>query len=174
MSIKGQGLSLTLVNGHSDFKVKCLTLACVLRWAIHGLMALLISETIESFGTKFLIKAYEWMGMKIYTNESVHMTKMAAMPILYMVKKEKKNHFENQKVYNLENCYVALCTWMLPRLFKFWRWVDLLLFYTKVKFGHICFCMGKSENYIFGNCCSHRPQSWLKYSNKWVNEVNEY
>ena len=32
--------------------------------------------------------------------------------------------------------------------------------------------MGKSENYIlFGNCSSHRPQSWFKYSNKWVNEV---
>ena len=25
MSIKGQGYSLTLVKGHSDFKVKCLT-----------------------------------------------------------------------------------------------------------------------------------------------------
>ena len=27
----GQGHSLTLVKGHSDFKVKCLTLACILR-----------------------------------------------------------------------------------------------------------------------------------------------
>ena len=29
--MKSQGHSLTLVNGHSDFKVKCLTLACILR-----------------------------------------------------------------------------------------------------------------------------------------------
>ena len=28
-------------KGHSDFKVKCLTLACILRWAIQGLKALL-------------------------------------------------------------------------------------------------------------------------------------
>ena len=31
VSIKGQGHSLALVKGHSDFKVKCLTLACILR-----------------------------------------------------------------------------------------------------------------------------------------------
>ena len=41
VSIKGQGRSSTLVKGHSDFKVKCLTLACILRWVIQGLMALL-------------------------------------------------------------------------------------------------------------------------------------
>ena len=37
--------------------------------------------------------------------------------------------------------------WVLPRLFKLWPWVDLDPFYTKVKFGHIGFCVGKSENY---------------------------
>ena len=31
---------------------------------------------------------------------------------------------------------------MLPILFTLWPWVDLDLFYTKVKFGHIGFCMG--------------------------------
>ena len=36
---------------------------------------------------------------------------------------------------------------VLPRLFKLWSWVDLDPFYTKVKFGHIGFCVGKSENY---------------------------
>ena len=35
----------------------------------------------------------------------------------------------------------------LPRMFKLWLWVDLDPFYAKVKFGHIGFCMGKSENY---------------------------
>ena len=38
---------------------------------------------------------------------------------------------------------------VLPKLFKFLIWVDLDLFYAKVKFGHIGFCMGKSENYLF-------------------------
>ena len=68
--------------------------------------------------------------------------------------------------------YVALCTRVLPRLFKLSPWVDLDLFYAKVKFDYIGFCMGESENYVlFGNYCSHRPQSWFQYSNKWVNEV---
>ena len=46
-------------------------------------------------------------------------------------------------------------------------------FYAKVKFGHIGFCMGKSENYYFfffgggggggrGNNCSLMSQSCLK------------
>ena len=37
----------------------------------------------------------------------------------------------------------------LPRVFKLWLWVDLDPFYAKIKFGHIGFCMGKSENYYF-------------------------
>ena len=28
-------------------------------------------------------------------------------------------------------------------------WVDLDLFYVKVKIGYIGFCMGESENYLF-------------------------
>ena len=37
----------------------------------------------------------------------------------------------------------------LGHLFKLLPWVDLHTFYTKVKFGHIGFCMGKSENFFF-------------------------
>ena len=36
LSIKGQRHPLALVKGHSDFKVNCLTLACILRWTIQG------------------------------------------------------------------------------------------------------------------------------------------
>ena len=50
---------------------------------------------------------------------------------------------------NLETWYVALCMWVLPRLFKLFPWVDTDPFYDEVKFGHIGFCMGKSENYLF-------------------------
>ena len=61
---------------------------------------------------------------------------------------------------------------VLPRLFKFLPWVVLDTFYPKVKFGHIGFCMGKSENYFFfENCCSLRSQNCLKHSTQWVNEV---
>ena len=65
MSIKGQGHSLTLVKGHSDFKVKNLFFA----------------ETAGRFGTKIHMKASGRIGIKIYTNELGHMTNMAAMPI---------------------------------------------------------------------------------------------
>ena len=53
---------------------------------------------------------------------------------------------------------------VLPRLFKSVPLVDLDPFYAKVKFGHIGFCIGKSENYLFfGNYCSLGPQSCLKH-----------
>ena len=54
MSNKGLGHYLTLAKGHSDLRVK----ACVSQ-----------KETVESFGTKFHMKAYGRMGMKIHTNE---------------------------------------------------------------------------------------------------------
>ena len=64
------------------------------------------------------------------------------------------------------------CVWVLPKLFKLWPWVDLDPFYAKIKFGHIGFCMGKTENYLFfGNYCSLGSQSCLKHLTKWVNEV---
>ena len=61
---------------------------------------------------------------------------------------------------------------VLPKLFKLSPWVDLDLFYAKVKFSHIGLCMGKSENYLFfGTYCSFRSQSCLKHLAKWVYEV---
>ena len=34
---------------------------------------------------------------------------------------------------------------VLPRLFKLWHWIDFDLFYIKVRFGYIGYCMGESE-----------------------------
>ena len=85
--------------------------------------------------------------MKIYTNELGHMTNMATMPIYG--KTLKNLLLQKQQADDVENWYVALSMQVLPRLFKLWPWVDLDLFYVKVKFGHIGFCMGKSENYLF-------------------------
>ena len=65
MSFKGQGHSLIMVKGHSDFKVK----------------TLFFTETVGLFGTKAHMEALVKMGMKIYTNELGHMTNMATMPI---------------------------------------------------------------------------------------------
>ena len=65
MSIKGQGHSLTLVKGHSDFNVKtCFS-----------------QKQLGDLEPKFKWKLEGKKGMKIYTNEMGHMTNLAAMPI---------------------------------------------------------------------------------------------
>ena len=69
------------------------------------------------------------------------MTKMAAM--LYMVKYLKNLLLQNQKADDLESWYVASGARVLPSLFKWWPYVDLDLFYGKVKFGPLCFLYGK-------------------------------
>ena len=37
---------------------------------------------------------------------------------------------------------------VLSRLFKLLPWVDLGIFYAKVKFAYIGFCISKSKNYL--------------------------
>ena len=72
------------------------------------------------------------------------MIKMAAIPIYI------KNLQKNQKAYDLETSYVALGAQVLLRLNKSCPWIDLDLFYGKVKFGPLCFCMGKKvKQWIF-------------------------
>ena len=55
-------------------------------------------------------------------------------PCSYMVKTLKSLFLRNQKAYDLETWYATLGTRILPSLFKWWHWVDLDLFYRKVKF----------------------------------------
>ena len=70
-------------------------------------------------------------------------------PCPYMVKTFKNLFFQNQKSCDLETWHVALGTQALQSLCKWWRWVDLGLFYGKVKFGPLCFCMGKGKTTDF-------------------------
>ena len=51
-----------------------------------------------------------------------------------MVETLKNLFLRNQKADDLETWYAALGARVLPSLFKF---------YGKVKFGPLCFCMGK-------------------------------
>ena len=44
MSIKGQGHSLTLVKGHSDFKVKCLTFGLYTQMSDSGPLGTLVKD----------------------------------------------------------------------------------------------------------------------------------
>ena len=71
--------------------------------------------------------------MKNYTNELGHMTSMNAMPIYD--KNIKKPSIQNQFTDDLKTWCVALSMRVLPRLFKLGSWIDLDLFYAKVKFG---------------------------------------
>ena len=66
MCIKGQGYSLTLAKGHSDFKIN---------------KNLFFSETVDIVETKFHIEASGRIKLNIYTKKLGHMAKMAAMHI---------------------------------------------------------------------------------------------
>ena len=85
-------------------------------------------------------------------------------PCPYMVKILKNLLLQNQKADDLESWYAALGAQVLPNLFKWWPWVDLDLFYSEVKFGPLCFCMGnRSNNGFFRNCCC----LWFETCNRW-------
>ena len=59
--------------------------------------------------------------------------------------------------------YRALSMQVPPRLSNGRPWVDLALFYAKIKFGYIGFGMGENENYLFfGNHCGLRCFVWEK------------
>ena len=49
-----------------------------------------------------------------------------------------------QKANDLGPWYIALGPWTHQSLFKWWPWLDLDLFYGKIKFGSLCFYMEKS------------------------------
>ena len=57
--------------------------------------------------------------------------------------KTLKNLLRNQKADDLETWYAASGARVLTSLLNWWPWVDLDLIYCTVKFGPLCFCMGK-------------------------------
>ena len=116
------------------------------------------------------MKAWRRTGMKINTNELGHMTKMAAM-LIYGKNLKKSSSPEpiDRWPWDLVCSIVYVSTTKIVQIISL-GWHDP--FYAKLKFGHIGFCMGKSENYLFlRNYCSLRSQSCLKHSAKWVYEV---
>ena len=76
-------------------------------------------------------------GTKVCSNGPGHMSKMTSMQTL------KNLLLRNQKADDLEIGMQYQVRRVLPSLFKWWPWGDLDLFYDKVKFGPLCFCMGK-------------------------------
>ena len=102
----------------------------------------LSSITARPIEVKFHMKPPWDGGTKTCSTGPGHMTKMAAMRIYGKIFKNLL--LWNRKADDLETWYAASSTPVLPSLFKKCPWVDLDLFYGKIKFGPLCFCMGKS------------------------------
>ena len=73
--------------------------------------------------------------MKMYRHDAGRMTKMAAMPI-FGKNSSKILLLQNRWTDIHETWYEASVTPAYHSLFKWWPWVDLDLFYGKVKFGN--------------------------------------
>ena len=100
MTIKGQGHSVTLVQGHSD----------------STFANFLFLETAKLIEAKFHVEPPWDGGMKLCSNGPDHMTSMAAMPIYG--KTLKNLLLWNQKADDLESWYIASGARVLPNLFK--------------------------------------------------------
>ena len=110
-----------------------------------------------------------WDGWtKVCSNGPDHMTQMAVMPVSKTLNNLLLRY---QKADDLESWYAASGARARPGLFKWWSWVDLDLYYDRVKFGPLCFCMEKklSKRY-FRNYCSLWCQSWYMQVTKLVHE----
>ena len=113
MNIKGQGHSLTMVQRSLRFFIFKLFLRNRLaNWNQISCGATMGWENKNLFKWS---RSYDQYGCH------AHMVKTV------------KNLLWNQKAVDFENWYAALGTWVLPNLFKWWPWVDLDLFYGKVK-----------------------------------------
>ena len=100
MNIKGQGHSLTLVQGHSDS-------------TFSNFFSL---ETARPIKDKFHVQPPRGKEIKHCSNGSGHMTNVATMPIYN--KNLKKSSSLESKVDDLEIWYAASGIQLLPSLFK--------------------------------------------------------
>ena len=70
-------------------------------------------------------------------------------PHPYMLKTLKNLLLQNRRADFHETWYVASGTPAHHSLYKWWPWSDLDLFYGKVKFGNLCFSIGKVKTVDF-------------------------
>ena len=99
------------------------------------------SETLGQSKSNFIWSLHGMGERKFVQMKQVTWTSWPPYP--YMVKTLKNHLLRNQKADDIETWCAALSAWVLPSLYKWWPWVDLDLFYGKVKFPPLCFCMGK-------------------------------
>ena len=116
-------------------------LSSVVRRRPHSLY-IFSSDTTVPIKVKFHMELLWDGGTKVCSNGPGHMTKVAAMAI-YDKNLKINLLLRNQKANDLESWYASSGAWVLPSLLKWWPWVNLDIFYGKVKFGPLCFYMGK-------------------------------
>ena len=122
------------------------------------------SETTGPIKSCFIWSFYG-MGEHIFA-QTVLVTWPRWPPCPYMVKTLKILLLWNQKADGLETWYASWGARVLPSSLKWWPWVDLDLFYSKVKFGPLCFIWEKKVNNGFFRNCHLRFETsnrWLKW-----------
>ena len=117
MGIQGQGRYMTLAKGQSDFKIK----TCFSRKPLCHLKPNFIWKLMHEWKWKFI--QMSWVTWPRWS------------PCPYMIKTFKNHLLQNQRTDGLGTWFVTLGIQVLLKLFKMWPWVDLDLFYGKVKYG---------------------------------------
>ena len=126
MSIEGQGHFLTLAQGHVHTKIQTGFPQKILCWSEPNFVWKLSSTRKWKSDDMMLVTLPRWP------------------PCPYMVK-PFKNLLRNRQADFHETWYVPSGAPVHHNLFKWWPLSDLDLFYGKVKFGYLCFSMGRSE-----------------------------
>ena len=148
MNIKGQGHSLTLVQGQSDSTFS----------------NFFFLETAWPIEAKFYVEPPWDRCMKIWSNGLGHLTKMAAMSCMVKPKKslQPKGWWPWELVcsirYSSTSKFVQVMTlgWPWPILRQSQIWSPMLLYGEKCNF---VWEKGKTM-YYFRNCCSLWYKSW--------------
>ena len=106
------------------------------------------SETTGLSEAKFHVEL-PWDGVtKVCSNGLCHMTQMVTMPICD--KNLKKTSSLELKGWWSWNLVCSIRCSSTTKFVQWWSWVDLDLFFGKVKFGPLCFCMEKKvKQWIF-------------------------
>ena len=112
--------------------------------------SVLFSETACLIKAKFYVEP-PWVGRrKVCSRHRVTWPSWPPRP--YMIKTLQKSSPPEPANHFLETWQVASWTPAHHSLYKWWPWVDLDIFYCKVKFGNVFFSIGKSETETIATC----------------------
>ena len=104
----------------------------------------------------------EW---KIAKMVAVHWPKWPPCP--YIIKIFKNLLLQNRGFHGAEFLHKLLGTGGLPKLLKWWSYIDVWSFYGEIKFAFVCICMGPIH--LYGN--NFDNFKWLLLQSLWANVV---